>query len=778
MKHRLKTLKRLTLWSIAATILACLLYLITPVPESLLTTHYSTIVTTLDDELLDASIARDQQWRFPSDAPPPRYITALLAFEDKRFYQHPGIDPIAIARAAVLNIKHGRIVSGGSTITMQLARLLRKNQARTFYQKAIEALLALKLEFHYSKSEIIALYAERIPLGGNTVGISAASWRYFGHKLNNLSWAEAALLSVLPNSPSALHLGRNRPALLAKRNTLLDHLAQQGHLSELELKLAKLESLPADAKPVPKLAPHLLATLQQAHPEQSHFRTYVRPDLQQQLLTLSDRYNKEYESQNIHNLAIVVLDNSTQTVIAYIGNQTRSSNIDYAPAVDIAQRPRSSGSLFKPFLFAQMIQQGQILPESLIPDIPSYYNGYNPKNYDRSYRGLVSAKEALTQSLNVPAVRMLQQYSVSLFKEDLQRQGLTTLWRNAEDYGLSLILGGAETTLWEITNSFSRMALSAQGITESTERARFFEGQATSNALYPIKQGAAWLTLKTLLEVNRPGIRKNWQSFSSSQKIAWKTGTSYGWHDAWAVGSNGRYTVGVWAGNANNEEARQLSGTQTAAPLMFDTFNQLESANIFATEPRLALKTYDVCRNDGYLPANGCETTSVYAPLEADFTTTTTRHTRINLDARTLQRVHGQCESPRNMRAKTYFTPTAVQAHYYGLNNTRLEPLPPWRKDCEQNLPALTGLAPFALEYPAEGARVKIPTELDGKLGRLILKAQHTNDQATLHWHLNDQYLASTRHIHEQAIAVNPGWHLITLVDDKGYELKQWFKAI
>jgi penicillin-binding protein 1C len=774
--HRLR--KRKFSVASAASALAFLLYIVLPAPDATGGRPFSTIVTDAGGNLLAATIAADEQWRFPPpEALPEKYIAALIAYEDKRFFTHFGIDPLAMLRAMRSNWQQDRIVSGASTITMQLARLIRGDHARSYRAKAAEALLAIKLEFHFSKQEILGFYAALAPMGGNTVGINAANWRYFQHRLEDISWAEAALLAVLPNNPAGIHPGNQREALLIKRNRLLERLAERGHLSSLDLKLARLESLPAAPLPLPSYTPHLLQTLKSRFPGQTQFKTAIDSGLQRHLLTMADSYGRQNEKNNIHNLSILVLDNRNNNVIAYLGNQTPSQNPEYAPAVDIVQRPRSSGSLFKPFLFALMLQQGHLLPGTLIPDIPTHYDGYSPENYDHQYRGLVPARQALSQSLNVPAVRLLDRYGVAAFKDNLQQLGLSTLWRPAEDYGLSLILGGAETTLWEITNAFARLVKSAQGDVVSPVIARLHHRHLPASTRYPVATGAAWLTLEALVDVNRPGVAANWREFSSSQKIAWKSGTSYGWHDAWAVGSNGRFTVGVWAGNANGEEARQLSGTATAAPVMLDVFNHLSFGG-WPARPEYALKQYKVCKADGYLSGSGCETVSADAPVEADFTDVTPYHELMHVDRNTRLRVHGLCESPRNMQAISRFVVPPVHAYYYTQLSSNLQAPPAWRRDCLDNLPGVAGRIPFALEYPTHEAKVKIPVELDGKLGRVVVKARHRESNAVIYWHLDDAFLAATRHIHEQAIAVNPGWHQLTLVDEKGYRVTRWFKAI
>jgi len=749
-----------------------------PLPDDITNNKYSTVLYSDDGVLLSARIADDEQWRFPPPKNlPEKYVSALLTFEDQRFFTHPGIDLLAIARAIKSNVASGKIVSGASTITMQLARMLSAGKQRSYWQKFKEALLALRLEMHFSKAEILRLYATHAPFGGNNVGLAAANWRYFGHDLSRMTWAEAALFAVLPNAPSSISPGKNRDRLLQKRNRLLERLYQDGALSALDLKLARLEPLPARPVPMPNKAPHLLARLKKTHPQKYNLTSTLDSDLQQQVNGIAENHIVKLGSRNINNLSILVLDNFENKTLAYIGNKVFKNNFSYSPSVDIIQRPRSSGSLFKPFLFSAMLQAGNLTPETLVLDVPSYYSGYSPKNYDLSYRGVVSARHALIESLNVPAVKLLQEYGVGLFHQDLQDIGLTTLFRSADDYGLSLILGGAETTLWDITNAYAGLTMSAYGRGEQFRQASIVEGINRDPFEFPIKQGASWLTLEALTQVRRPGVAAAWNEFSTSQQIAWKTGTSYGWHDAWAVGSNGRYTVGVWTGNANGEEGRDLTGSKAAAPVMLDVFRLLPN-EAWPQKPLLALKTYYLCKDDGYLPAQDCEVQAVYVPLESDFSKTSPFHRRVHLDQASGQRVHSRCEEVTRMKSQSYFVLPPVADYYYQKVQPNHQAVPAWREDCLHDMQLAERELPMQLEYPLEGAQIKIPVQLDGDLGRTVFRAKHHASESILYWHLNDEYLGKTQYIHEKVLVMNAGWHRLVLVDEQGYQLQRWFKAI
>ncbi|NIB38089.1 penicillin-binding protein 1C [Pseudomaricurvus alkylphenolicus] len=767
----------------ALALVGAAVLIVRPLPTTLHSASYSKVLYSKEGVLLAATIAEDEQWRFPPVRElPDKYVQALLTYEDKRFYVHPGLDPLALARAVVANLKAGRVVSGGSTLTMQLARMLSGNRARTYTQKVREVALALQLEWHYSKEELLLLYATHAPYGGNQVGLPAATWRYYGRDMSSMTWAEAALFALLPNRPSSLNPGKNRDTLRHKRNRLLDKLHLQGHLDSLDLKLAKLEPLPEAPRRLPDRARHLLSTLMTQHPDKHQFRSTIDAGLQQQANDLAHHHSERLGKTGVNNLSILMIDNRHHQVLAYVGNKTYRRNPLYSPALDIVQRPRSSGSVFKPFLFSMMLQQGQLLPDSLVLDVPSFYDGYSPENYDRGYRGAVTARQALIESLNVPAVRLLQQYGVSVFKQDLETLGITTLFRPADEYGLSLILGGAETTLWDITNAYAGLAASADGRVDSFRQASLLIGEtlvdgSTATLEFPVRQGAAWQTLMALTDVKRPGVQAAWQDFDSSRKLAWKTGTSYGWHDAWAIGSNGRYTIGVWAGNANGEEAMELTGSKAAAPIMLDLFRLLPDVD-WPQKPHHALQEITVCTADGHLPAGGCPTTQVHAPSEAVYTRISPYHQRIHLDPDMYWRVHGACQPVSAIKTVSRFVLPPVAEFHYRRIHPGHQLLPPWRQDCHEKLPLIAQDLPMQLEYPAEGARIKIPVEINGELGRTIFKAQHRLSNAALFWHLDNEYLGSTRHIHEKAIAVNPGWHQLSLVDEQGYRLERWFRVM
>ncbi|MDN3517572.1 penicillin-binding protein 1C [Aquisalimonas lutea] len=746
-------------------------------PEPLFGTDYSAVLLDRNQELLSARVAPDGQWRFPPrEEVPERFATALIAFEDERFRHHPGVDPVAVARASWENLAAGRIVSGASTLSMQVVRLALDDPPRTLPQKVYETLLALRLETRYSKDAILSLYAAHAPFGGNVVGLRAAAWRYFGRSPAYLSWAEAATLAVLPNAPGLIHPGRGRERLRAKRDALLRKLHGAGELTAQDLELALLEPVPDGPRALPRHAGHLLDRLRVGS-ERARFTSTLDADVQARVEGIVQEHGARLRRSGIHNAAALVVDNRTFEVVAYAGNTRRVGHAGHGYAMDLVQRPRSSGSILKPFLFANMVEHGMLQPGMLVPDVPAHFSSFSPENYDQRFRGAVRARAALADSLNVPAVFMLRRHGIARFHDLLEQLGMTTLHRSPQDYGLTLVLGGAEATLWDLTGMYANLA----GTLASGGRAgayrlrnpRVLAGTAREpGPPSPLGAGSAWVTLNTLLEVDRPGVDRHWRDHTGGRRIAWKTGTSYGLRDGWAVGTTPRYTVGVWAGNAAGEGRSELTGTTTAGPLLFAIFDQLETGGWF-DKPRSRLKTIRVCRADGHLPNNGCPTRRAEVPVDSHYHRVSRNHRWIHLDESGQWRVNADCESVTAMRNESWFVLPPVQAHYYRRRNADYRVLPPVRPDCRESAPTQS----FAILYPDPGARVYIPTDFGGRRSRLVLKAIHRVDDATLYWHLDGRFVGETEVFHEVPVDLTPGAHTLTVVDETGARRVRRFRV-
>ncbi|MFT4765362.1 MAG: penicillin-binding protein 1C [Oleispira sp.] len=746
-------------------------------PQPLFNSPYSSILLDRNNQLLEARIASDEQWRFPpSETLPSSYIKAVLLFEDKRFYTHSGVDFLALGRATLQNIKAKEVVSGASTLSMQVIRLASDNQSRTLSTKLIETLQALRLEFSYDKQEILNLYASHAPFGGNVVGISAASWRYFGRAPESLSWAESALLAVLPNRPNYLRPGKNQQKLKQKRDRLLTRLQQAGEFDQLQLTLALSEPLPDKILAFPKRAPHLLETLISRNFNQAVIKTSLNSNLQAQVQSVINNYAQRLLNSQITHLAAVVLDNKSGLPVAYIGNSGFSHNPHSGKGIDLLHRARSTGSILKPLLYATMLQQGEITPLQLVEDTPTKFKGYQPENYDLKFRGVVPAKQALAQSLNIPAVNMLKQYGIKPFYDFLESRGMSTLHRNADDYGLPLILGGAEGTLWEMTHLYMQLARAAQSLpaqaisrlpTIAIEEPSILD---TSH----LGAGAAWLTLNALLEVGRPGSESRWRQFSNSRKVAWKTGTSYGFRDGWAIGTTAEYTIGVWTGNAEGGGVPGLTGTQAAAPLLFELFNLLPKTHWFS-KPEYDLRQVRVCKNDGFLATPYCDSKVIDLPLVSSYSKISPYHMRIHTDVKQHYRVSSACEPVHKLSSLNWFTLPPHVAFYYQKQHSEYRPMPKWRQDC---LNFMSAQSPISFIYPHKGTQIYLPTTMDGSRTKMVSELAHQYSASQVYWYLDQEYLGTTQQIHQMEIGPGLGKHELLVVDEAGNQQVLGFEVL
>ena len=751
--------------------LCLLIWFVFSIPQQLFSDPTSTILEDNVGHLLAAKIAEDGQWRFPeSDSIPKKYAVAVQYFEDEYFNYHLGVNPVSLFRAFRQNFSSDEIVSGGSTITMQLIRLSRKGKKRSYYEKLIEIILATRVELSYSKQAILNLYASHAPFGGNVVGLEAAAWRYYGRSSHLLSWGETATLAVLPNAPSLIYPGKNQERLLKKRNRLLDKLQAKGVLTKEESMLAKSEPLPQKPFPLPQITTHLLHRVAQEGNEGNRVQTSIDKNVQEKLNELINRYHKNLAQNEVHNAAILVLDVKRGKVLAYVGN-TNCLEEESGSKVDIITSPRSTGSTLKPFLFTAMLQEGMLLPNALVEDIPTKISGYSPQNFNKDFDGAVPASAALTRSLNIPAVKMLQAYGIEPFYKNLQELGLSSINRGSSDYGLSLILGGAESSLWELCRAYYFMAKKAND--EPLLPIHFLDQEEEPVKLPHFSRGAIYQTLNILTGVNRPSQEGAWKIFESSRKIAWKTGTSFGQRDVWSIGVTPEYVVGVWAGNADGEGRPGLTGIQVAAPIMFNAFNYLPETTWFE-EPTEELKPIETCSKSGYKASNNCKNTH--------YIQTTTRgfnfppcpfHQKIHLDKTEEYRVNSNCYNVSEMAEKSWFVLPPVQEWYYKTKNPDYRSLPPIHPNCRGTQETM-----MELIYPKAGLKIFIPKNLDGTLSKTIFEAAHRRAEAEVYWYLDEDYLGVTKRMHQKEITTTEGKHQLTLVDDEGNVIEKTIEFV
>ena len=724
-------------------------------PRQLFKVPYSTVVRDRNNELLGARLASDGQWRFPAaDTVPYKFKACLIQFEDRYFYFHHGVNPIAVGRALYQNVTRQHIVSGASTITMQTVRIAR-NKSRTWHEKIIEMLWATRLEFRYGKEQILALYASHAPFGGNVVGIEAASQRYFGHSSTELSWGEAATLAILPNAPAMIHPGKNREKLLRKRNKLLNSLYQNGYMDKEDYLLAIDEDLPEAKFDFPSLAPHLVNRYFLLQKGQQ-ITTTIDRQLQLQVEEVLRQHNQDFRQQDINNLAAIIIDVTTNEVVAYCGNVSDRQQT-HGNQVDVIRARRSTGSILKPLLYCAAMQDGVILPNTLLADIPININGFIPQNFDLNYDGAVPASDALRRSLNIPFVMLLKQYSVPKFYRFLKNAGITTLNRPADDYGLSLILGGAEASLWDLSAIYCDMARTLLKLPHTqltTDQQR--DKRQGKNVF---TTGGVWLTFNILKELNRPG-EIDWHAIPSIQNVAWKTGTSYGFRDAWAIGATSRYVVGVWVGNASGEGKPGLIGAQTAGPVMFDIFNLLPQSRWFA-RPQGELVQATVCHQSGHLHGRYCDDVdTIWICSNGQRTVTCPYHTLTLTD-----------QGDQTLTTEHSFVLPAAWAWYFKQKHPDYQ---------ESTLSAISAGDDRVMQfiYPAHKVtHISLPKQIDGAQGEVTLELVHAVPRTTVFWHIDNEYRGETRDFHKYTTNLAKGKHNITVVDENGNSLTIWIVA-
>lgn len=744
-------------------------------PKQLFNAPTATVVESREGILLGAKIADDGQWRFPVlDSVPYKFKACLIQFEDAYFYRHPGFNPVSMAKALRDNFNAARPIRGGSTITQQVIRLSRR-QKRTYFEKGIELILATRLELAHSKEEILNLYASHAPFGGNVVGLEMAAWRYFGLRPYQLSWAEAATLAVLPNAPGLIYPGKNQHRLRKKRNRLLKKMYGKDIIDSTTYSLALLEELPQRPYPLPKIASHLVAYISKREKGQRVATTLDR-NMQRNINGIVQRHHRNLKQNQVHNAAVLVLDVNTREVLAYVGNTP--TDREHQKDVDMVRADRSTGSVIKPLLYAAMLDAGELLPYMLVPDVPTRIAGYTPENFTEDYSGAVQAKKALARSLNIPAVRLLQAYGLDKFRDQLDFFKLGGIDKTADHYGLTLILGGAESNLWDLCKTYASLASTINHFNktsseyysnEFTEPILKKEGKvdfgtkSTQKTLFDA--ASIYLTFEAMKEVNRPEGSESWEFFDSSKEIAWKTGTSFGNKDAWAIGVTKDYVVGVWAGNADGEGRPNVSGVTTAAPILFDVYDVLQRSKWFP-KPLDEFTEIEVCAESGYLATDICPRRSIAVPDKQNSVKACNYHRTVHLDRQKQFRLNSSCADLSEAITASWFVLPPLMEFYYKRNHPTYRSLPPFRNDCiSGNQPAMEFI------YPKDRSRITLTKNFTGEKNELVLKLAHGKPETKVFWYLDKTFIQQTHNFHEIGVVPTVGKHKITAVDALGNEV-------
>ncbi len=758
-------------------ILALLIAYYFCLPQPLFDRPTATVIESKNGSLIGAKIADDGQWRFPEiDSVPYKFNTCLLNFEDAYFYQHPGFNPISMLKAIGSNLKAGKTVRGGSTITQQVIRISRGNKKRSYGEKFIELLLATRLELRYSKEKILRLYASHAPYGGNVVGLEMAAWRYFGLLPHQLSWAEAATLAVLPNAPSLIYPGKNQTQLLEKRNRLLKKLFKENSIDKTTYELALLEPLPQKPFTLPDVAPHFVEYIAKQKKGQ-RVQTTLDQNLQQHVNAIVKKNYGILKQNQVYNAAVLVLDVKTRKVLAYVGNAPTDKF--HEKDVDMVRANRSTGSVLKPLLYIAMLDAGELLPDMLVADVPTQIAGYTPENFNEDYSGAIEAKKALARSLNIPAVRLLQSYGLQKFRDQLDVFELGGLTKSADHYGLTLILGGAESNLWDLCKSYTNLASTVHHF--NTSSSEYYKNEFThpiwlqnetldlgskSTEKTVFDAASIYLTFEAMKEVNRPEGNESWEFYDSSQPIAWKTGTSFGNKDAWAIGLTNDYVVGVWVGNADGEGRPGVTGVTSAAPILFEVFDVVPESDWFL-KPLDEFVSVEVCVESGFLASPICPKKKIDIPKKQNYVPACAFHQTIHVDKNRQFRVNSSCEDLSQTLAESWFVLPPLQEFYYKKSHPLYKPLPPFRNDCSAvNTPTI------AFIYPKNGSKIILAKNFEGNKNELIIKLAHAKPETKVFWYVNSTFVKETKDFHEIALLPDAGVQTIFVVDEVGNEAK------
>ena len=740
-------------------VLACLLNVLFPFPLASLNPGASTIVAARNGEPLRLFLAPDQSWRMPArlSAIAPILPRILIAAEDRHFRRHPGVNPLSLGRAALSNLRAGHVVSGGSTITMQLARLAHPRE-RSLAAKVVEAFRALQLERNLSKDAILERYCNMAPYGGNIVGVGAASFFYFGKTPDRLSLAEAALLTVLPRSPLRLDPIRHPEAAKAARDRLLADLARRRVIGAGAAKEAMASPMPGALTRPPFVAPHFCEMARAQAGGKTRVDTTLDPVTQQAVANILRGRTSWLKSQGIGAVAAVVLDPASRDVLAMVGATDYFGDTRFGQINGTVIR-RSPGSALKPFLYAMALDQGLIFPQSLLLDIPTGFAGYTPKNYDGLYRGRVTAEQALITSLNVPAVRLLDAVGTAPFLDLLRLGGLSTLDKPAAHYGLSLILGGGEVTLLALVNLYADLANFGEH-----RPPRLLPGPAEPARRLFSPEACAMIT-EILTRLERPDLPTSWERALAVPAVAWKTGTSYGHRDAWAVGYSADKVIGVWVGNMDGAPVKGISGAVHAGPILFELFRAVEEhGSRLVTPPGLNIAEVEVCAESRQLPGPNCP-----RRIMARIIPGRTRlgpcpvHGQILVDERTGLRLEGDCLLTHPAKAVTVTQYPAELVSWWRAVGIPFEAPPEQAPGCG----APAGEGPRIVS-PSPATPYKLRRDAPASFQQIVLTADAPASSRRLTWYVDGALTAQGEPGKQLFWQPSQGSHRLVVADDHG----------
>jgi len=699
---------------------------------------YSQVILASDGSILHAYLTPDQKWRMKTGIPDLSTVLqkTIIYKEDKYFYYHFGVNPIAIARAAYINLIRGKRTSGASTITMQVVRLLHPKQ-RTYSNKILEMFRALQLELHYSKQEILQLYLSLAPYGSNIEGLKAAAMLYFGQTPQALSLAQVVTLSIIPNNPGLLRPGINNPEILKERNRWLYYFGKK-HLFEKSIIAAALgEPLEMERHDAPDYVPHFSRQIALRFTGNPCVETFINRRMQEMLENILFNEVRHTSNMNITNASAIIVENKTGNIVAYVGSSD-FTDVGSQGQVDGVQALRSPGSTLKPYLYALAIDQGIITPKMKLYDIPSNFNGYRPENYDQTFRGPVSMEHALEQSLNLPAVKLADQIGIDYFKESLVKAGFSWIGEHRRQLGLSVVLGGCGVKLFELTSLY-----------------------AETKPIAIFSPAAAFMITEILTQLRRPDLPTQFDNTEHMPHIAWKTGTSYGRHDAWSIGFNTDYTVGVWMGNFSGQGVAELNGSDFAAPLLFEIFNAIGGSQKWFAQPG-GVDFRLVCAESGLPPDTFCKDQVVDYFIPGISTNQKCRHMKeVFTDPKATISYCTTCLPANGYVSSLYPDFSADLLAYFNAQHIPYRKIPPHNPLCsriyDSNAPAITSLTD-GMEYMLVKATKQ----------QLMLGCSAENGVRKVFWYIDNRFYKAAGPSDNLFFTPPAGNVKISCSDDKG----------
>jgi len=733
-----------------------------PFPYEKLNRDPAVVISDKNGAPLRFFLPEDNQWRFPVELEEisPKLMEAVIASEDRWFYRHPGINPLSVLRAMYVNIKERKTVSGASTIPMQIARLAQP-KSRTIFSKLEEAFRALQLKHQYKDDELLRIYLNIAPYGGNIEGVGAASYFYFGKSPRALNPDEIALLTVLPRSPSSYNPVQNPKLAQKERNKVLRQLEGRGVFTKEEILLSMSRPLPEKRKRQPFRAPHFSEFIY-GELKGTSSKTTLDGSIQKIAEEIAKRSAGDLRREGIDNLAVVVIENDGRSLRALVGSGDYFDK-DHSGQVNAALARRSPGSALKPFLYASALDKGVVIPDAYMLDIPTDFSGYIARNYDDRYRGRITMRNALILSLNAPAVRLLSKVGLRDFHNLLLDGGLKTLDRPVMKYGLPLILGAGEVTLLDLANLYATLA--EGGIHRPINYIIEPKQEYTGKRIFSPE--ASYLITSILTDLRRPDMpSRTWALTKDVPEVAWKTGTSYGHRDAWSIGFSSRYTIGVWVGNPSGRGQKGISGAEHAAPVLFALFRAIEGDGARIKKPSgLNLGTIEVCSESRMLPGPYCGDTEKvdYIPgvsrIKSD-----TYSKRIFVDKESGHLLLGDCisERPHEARVITLYPPELVA--WWRAQGRAVATVPPLSPRCND----VPTERPPRILSPDKTTPYRVLKAMPSRYQRVQLIARAGGEVDTLFWYQDGKLLASGSPGKKIFVPLEPGSHKLVVVDSSG----------